>query len=117
MTVQNSKLTAALVAVVLMSGISMSASFAANQAPAAHPVQLAAADAVTDDTITASAKAALSADAQSAALPVAVQTKAGVILLSGNVPSAEAGDRVVQIVASVAGVKEVRNDLRVKAEG
>ena len=38
-------------------------------------------------------------------------------MLQGDVPSAEAGDRVVQLVASVAGVKEVKNDLKVKAAG
>jgi hyperosmotically inducible protein len=40
-----------------------------------------------------------------------------VVVLSGDVPSAEAGDRVVQIVASVSGVKEIKNELKVKAAG
>ena len=52
-----------------------------------------------------------------AALPVKVATQQGVVVLSGDVPSAEAGDRVVQIVASVSGVKEIKNELKVKAAG
>lgn len=114
MTMQKSKLLNSLVAIVLLSGASISASYAADAAVA--PL-LAANAAVTDEAITASAKAALSADAQLAGLPISVSAKKGVVILSGEVPSAEAGDRVVQMVASVAGVKEVKNDLKVKAAG
>ena len=83
------------------------------------PVQLAAVTDVnvSDDSITRSAQALLVADAPSATLPVVVSTRQGVLSLSGTVPSPEAGDRIVQIVASVAGVKEVRNDMQVKAQG
>ncbi|MDC8757880.1 BON domain-containing protein [Janthinobacterium fluminis] len=120
MTMQKSKLLNSLVAIALLSGASMSASYAAEAATPAAPAQstqLAANAAVTDEAITSSAKAALGADPQLAALPVSVSVKKGVVLLSGEVPSAEAGDRVVQLVASVAGVKEVKNDLKVKAAG
>jgi hyperosmotically inducible protein len=48
---------------------------------------------------------------------VNVATQQGVVVLSGDVPSAEAGDRIVQIVASVSGVKEIKNELKVKAAG
>lgn len=120
MTMQKSKLINSLVAIVLMSGASITASQAAQSAEKAAPVQstlLAANAAVSDDAITSSAKAALSSDAQIATLPINVTTKKGVVILSGDVPSAEAGDRVVQLIASVAGVKEVKNDLKVKAAG
>lgn len=119
MTMQKSKLINSLVAIVLLSGASITASQAAS-ADKAAPVQstlLAANAAVSDDAITSSAKAALSSDAQIATLPINVSTKKGVVILSGEVPSAEAGDRVVQLIASVAGVKEVKNDLKVKAAG
>ena len=119
---QTSKLFNTLVAAIVLSGASITASHAADsapkaQAPADTVVAANAAAAVPDETITSSAKAALSADAQAATLPVKVATKQGVVVLSGDVPSAEAGDRVVQIVASVSGVKEIKNELKVKAAG
>jgi hyperosmotically inducible protein len=118
MTMQKSKLLNSLVAIVLLSGASISASYAADAEKAAAPSSLLAANAaVTDEAIAASAKAALSADAQLAGLPISVSAKKGVVILSGEVPSAEAGDRVVQTIASVAGVKEVKNDLKVKSAG
>ncbi|WP_300752054.1 BON domain-containing protein [Janthinobacterium sp.] len=119
---QTSKLFNTLVAAALLSGASITATHAADSAPAAPAaadtvVAANAAAAVPDETITSSAKAALGADAQAASLPVNVATKQGVVVLSGDVPSAEAGDRVVQIVASVSGVKEIKNELKVKAAG
>jgi hyperosmotically inducible protein len=69
---------------------------------------------VSDAEITASAKAALKADAQSAAMPVRINTSEGVVALTGSVTSAQAGDRVLQIVASVSGVREIKNELKVK---
>jgi hyperosmotically inducible protein len=119
MTMQKSKLMTNFVAIVLLSGASITASYAAEaeQAAPAKASLLAANAAVTDEAITASAKAALSADAQLAGLPISVSAKKGVVMLQGDVPSAEAGDRIVQLVASVAGVKEVKNDLKVKAAG
>ena len=68
---------------------------------------------VSDAEITASARAALKADAQSAAMPVKVNTREGVVALTGSVTSAQAGDRVLQIVASVSGVREIKNELKV----
>lgn len=119
---QTSKLFNTLVAAVVLSGASITASHAADsapkaQAPADTVVAANAGAAVTDDTITSSAKAALGADAQASTVPVNVATKQGVVVLSGEVPSAEAGDRIVQIVASVSGVKEIKNELKVKAAG
>lgn len=117
MNFKNSKLTNSLVAIALLSAASMSA-YAIDASVNAAPIQVAVADVtVSDETITMSARAALVADAQTAGLPVSVTTKKGVIILAGNVPSPEAGDRIVQIVASVAGVKEVRNDMKVKSAG
>lgn len=108
---QKSKLNQALFAFALLGGAAAGAAHAADAAaPAAAAVQ-------ADETITQSAKAAIGADAQSAALPVNVSVRKGVVILSGEVPSAEAGDRLVQIVASVSGVREVKNELKVKSAG
>ena len=118
MNMQKSKLLNSLVAVVLLSGASITASQAAGQSDKmAAPVGLSANAGVSDDSIAASAKAALSSDAQSATLPINVAVKKGVVVLTGSIPSAEAGDHAVQLIASVAGVKEVKNDLKVKAAG
>jgi hyperosmotically inducible protein len=114
-----SKLLNSFIAITLLSGAAMSA-FAVDQAAAAGVAAdsaMAAQVSTGDDTITSSAKAALSADAQSAALPINVTTKKGVVMLSGEVPSADAGDRVIQIIAAITGVKEVKNDMRVKSAG
>lgn len=112
MTMQKSKLINSLVAIVLLSGAVAGVSHAADKAPSP---QVGASAAVSDEVVTSSAKAALSADPQAAALPVSVTTRKGVVVITGDVPSAAAGDRVVQLVASVAGVKEVKNELKVRA--
>ncbi|MES2741643.1 MAG: BON domain-containing protein [Pseudomonadota bacterium] len=115
---QKSKLITSVAAAVLLSGLSMGVAYADDAAKAKPAGATVASNAVvSDETITTSAKAALSGDAQVAALPINVTTKKGVVLLSGEVPSAEAGDRVVQLIATVDGVKEVKNDLKVKAAG
>lgn len=110
MTMQKSKLLTFIIASAFFSGAVMSASHAAEQA---KPAQQGAA--VSDDVVTSSARMALKSDPQAAVLPVSVTTRKGVVVITGDVPSAEAGDRVIQIVASVAGVKEVKNELKVKA--
>lgn len=114
---QKSKLMNSIAAIALLAG-TMTVSFAAGAqdkpAVAAAPIATAAV-AVTDDSITASAKTALSADAQIAGLPINVTTRKGVVMVSGDVPNAAAGERVLQIIASVSGVKDVKNTLKVKA--
>ena len=117
---RNLKLMNTLATLALLAGtatVSLSAGAQAQQAAPASPAAAAVtgAAAATDDSITASAKTALSADAQVAALPVNVTTRKGVVVVSGEVPSAAAGDRVLQIVAAVSGVKDVKNALKVKA--
>jgi len=107
------RLMPTVLAVALLAGATMSAAFAAQQVePQAAPTAV-----VPDRTITSAAQVALHADAPSAGLPVKVVTKQGIVMLSGTVPSAAAGDRVVRVVASVAGVKEIRNDLKVQVAG
>jgi hyperosmotically inducible protein len=116
---QKSKLMNSIAAIALLAG-TMTVSYAAGAqdkpaAPVAVTPNAAGAVAVSDDTITATAKTALSADSQVAGLPITVTTRKGVVMVSGDVPSAAAGERVLQIVASVSGVKDVKNTLKVKA--
>lgn len=118
---QKSKLMHSAAAIALLAGtmtMSFTAGAAGQQTPAAPAAAAGAAPtaAVSDDAaITATAKAAISADAQLAGLPINVATKQGVVVVSGVVPSAAAGDRVLQLVASVSGVKDVKNTLKVKS--
>jgi hyperosmotically inducible protein len=120
---QKSKLMNSIAAIALLAGtMTVSTVAGAQDKPAspASPTAAVAANAtgaaaVTDDTITASAKTALSADAQLASLPISVTTRKGVVMVSGDVPNAAAGERILQIIASVSGVKDVKNTLKVKA--
>ncbi|MDB5754096.1 MAG: hyperosmotically inducible periplasmic protein [Massilia sp.] len=117
---QRSKLMHSAAAIALLAGtmtMSFTAGAAGQQTPAAPAAAAGAAPAaaVNDEAITATAKAAISADAQLAGLPINVATKQGVVVVSGVVPSAAAGDRVLQLVASVSGVKDVKNTLKVKS--
>ena len=120
---QKSKLMHSAAAIALLAGtmtMSFTAGAAGPQTPAAAAGAAGAAGAaptaaVNDEAITATAKAAISADAQLAGLPINVATKQGVVVVSGVVPSAAAGDRVLQLVASVSGVKDVKNTLKVKS--
>ena len=116
---QKSKLMNSIAAIALLAG-TMTVSFAAGAAAQDKPTVAAAANAtgtvaVSDEVITATAKTALGTDAQIAGLPINVTTRKGVVMVSGEVPSAAAGERVLQILAAVSGVKDVKNTLKVKA--
>lgn len=111
MTMQQSKLLTVLIASALFSGALISNSHAADQAT----TQGSTGATVADDVVTSSIRKAISADPQAAELPVSVTTRKGVVVITGEVPSAAVGDRVVQLVATVNGVRQVKNELRVKS--
>lgn len=116
---QKSKLMHSIAAAALLAAtvtVSLAAAAQDKQAAPAAPAATAAAGVVvSDDAITASAKSALSADAQIAGLPIKVTTRQGVVVVAGEVPNTAVGERVLQIVAAVSGVKDVKNTLKVKA--
>lgn len=70
---------------------------------------------VDDATITAKVKSQLLADPNVSGLQVNVQTFKGQVQLSGYVNSSDERARAEQIARQVAGVKNVSNDLIVKA--
>jgi len=72
---------------------------------------------VDDSTITTKVKAALLADDQVKSLPISVETHKGIVQLSGFVSSQQQAWRASEATAAVAGVKVVRNDLRLKNAG
>ncbi len=73
------------------------------------------ADKVDDATITASVNADLARDPDLSAIRINVDTKDGVVTLTGPAPSASAKDRAADIARGVKGVASVNNNLEVRA--
>jgi len=76
-----------------------------------------AAVAVDDTAITTAVKTAVLAEPGLKTLQIEVDTKNGVVTLSGNVDSMALKDRASQIAQNVGGVKSVNNNLAVKSTG
>lgn len=74
-----------------------------------------ASDKVDDATITSKVKTALAADKDLAAIQIDVDTKNGVVTLTGPAPSADARKRATDVAKNVKGVSSVNNQLTVKA--
>lgn len=70
---------------------------------------------IDDSIITAKIKAAMLRDDQVKALDVSVETRKGVVQLSGWVDSAAQIEKAGHIAAGVTGVVSVDNQLKVKA--
>ena len=71
---------------------------------------------VDDATVTAKVKTAIATDVGiKAATNVNVETSHGVVQLSGFAASDDQASRAVQAAKKVAGVRSVRNDIRVKS--
>ncbi|HEY0884978.1 MAG TPA: BON domain-containing protein [Ramlibacter sp.] len=75
----------------------------------------AAANKVDDASITAKVNAALAADKELSALRVDVDTRDGVVTLSGPAPTASAKERAAELALKVKGVASVNNQLTIKA--
>lgn len=69
---------------------------------------------VDDSAITAKVKAAMASDAQVSARQVQVETYGGTVQLSGFVDTQEQRTRAEEVARSVAGVRNVQNQLTVK---
>ena len=74
-----------------------------------------AGDKVDDAAITSKVNAALAADKDLSAVKIDVDTKNGVVTLSGPAPSASARDHATNLARNVKGVNSVNNKLAVKA--
>lgn len=72
-------------------------------------------DKIDDATITAKVNAALAADKDLSAVRIDVDTKDGVVTLTGPAPSPEASAQATKIAKNVKGVSSVNNQLTVKA--
>ena len=74
----------------------------------------AIADATADARTTATIKGKLLADHDLSALSISVNTTAGVVTLSGTVPTAEAIGKAMLLAMDTSGVQEVISTLQVK---
>lgn len=69
---------------------------------------------VDDSVITTKVKAAIFNDASLKSAEINVETFKGVVQLSGFVTSLAAQHKAVELARGVAGVKSVKNDMRLK---
>jgi hyperosmotically inducible protein len=69
---------------------------------------------VDDSAITAQVKTALLSDPDVKGTDVKVETYRGVVQLSGFVDSAQEAQKAVALAEKVPGVREVKNDIRLK---
>ncbi len=87
---------------------------AASLARAADGTQRSTGEYVDDKVVSAKVKAALIDDPTTKAYQIDVATYEGVVQLSGFVDNSKAISKAEQVAESVAGVKDVKNDLRVR---
>lgn len=87
---------------------------AAFVACASTPQQSSTGEVVDDSVITTKIKTQLAADEFLKSFQISVETRKGIVELSGFVDSQNAKDKAGQIARSVDGVKSVRNALIVK---
>lgn len=66
-----------------------------------------------DALITSHVVSAITADPQTASLRINVGTKDGIVAVRGAVPNANVGAHLLQVVATVDGVRGVKNSLRI----
>jgi osmotically-inducible protein OsmY len=76
-----------------------------------------AATAVDDTAITTKVKSAVFAEPNLKSLQIGVDTKDGVVTLSGAVDTPDMKDRAMQIAQGVNGVRSVVDNLQVKGAG
>lgn len=98
--------TAVLVAVSLPVALS---------ACAPSETRRSAGEVIDDATITTRVKAALAKDEVAKATQVDVDTREGVVQLSGFVESQQVANRAEELARKVPGVKSVKNDMRLRS--
>ncbi|HEY0975065.1 MAG TPA: BON domain-containing protein [Solimonas sp.] len=70
----------------------------------------------SDAAVTAKVKAALLAEKNLKSLDINVETQNGVVQLSGFAVSSAQVDQAVDVATNVKGVKNVKNDIRLKTD-
>lgn len=97
------------------SGIATLLLLAALSACGGNPAKESTGEYIDDSVITTKVKAAFVQSKEVKAGNIQVETFKGKVQLSGFADSSAEIERAAQIAAKVAGVKSVRNDIRLKA--
>ncbi len=84
---------------------------------AGSPTKESTGELIDDTAVTTKVKSRLIGDKDVSALDVRVETFKGTVQLSGFVGSEQERERAAELARSVDGVKEVKNDLRLKRGG
>lgn len=71
---------------------------------------------VDDTAITTKVKSKLAADSETSAMKISVETKGGVVTLSGTVDSDTEKSKAEQLARNTDGVKRVANDIKVEPD-
>jgi len=74
-----------------------------------------AGDVIDDGLITSNVKKALVEEPTISALHIVVETRSGVVQLSGVAGSEEEKKKAAEVASGVPGVKQVRNDIRIRS--
>ncbi|MFI4939721.1 MAG: BON domain-containing protein, partial [Burkholderiales bacterium] len=72
--------------------------------------------AIDDMLITSKVKAAINADRQLSTLRIDIKTNQGIVVVSGTVPTAALNAQLLQLVAAIEGVRNVKNELRIQVD-
>jgi osmotically-inducible protein OsmY len=81
---------------------------------ASTPKQSGTGEYIDDSVITTKVKSLLAADDFLKSFQISVESRKGIVQLSGFVDSQKAADKAGQIAGGVEGINSVRNDLIVK---
>jgi osmotically-inducible protein OsmY len=81
---------------------------------ASTPKQSGTGEYIDDSVITTKVKSLLATDNFLKSFQISVESRKGIVQLSGFVDSQKAADKAGQIAGGVEGIKSVRNDLIVK---
>src|SRR4030095_3202828 len=73
-------------------------------------------NAVDDSAITAKIKSKLATDSDTSEIKISVETKAGVVTLTGNVPNDTEKTKAETLAKNTDGVKRVQNEIKVNQE-
>ncbi len=100
---------------ISLSGVSLGA-VAADNTPTAKGERSQAGQYASDTATTTKVKTALLAERNLKSLDISVETQNGVVQLSGFATSSAQIDQAVDVAKNVKGVKDVKNDLRLKTD-
>ena len=102
---------------MLVGAVTVAAPFAAYSAEDRDTDRSSPKAFVKDSIITVKVKAAFAKDKEVSAMHIRVDTDdKGIVTLSGNARSQAEADKAVSLARNTEGVKDVRSDIRVKAD-